>query len=464
MWDSKLLNQNNMKILNKYLIISFLTVTLGLIGCQKGLDLVPAQDIAEEVALDSDENVKAVLIGAYDRLSNDDLLAGYIQLSSELLGADGEIRWAGTFTAPREIFSKQILTNNANITATWLDAYNTINVANNVLSAIDVVDADDQDRVEGEALFIRGISYFYLALDYTKPYASGDVNDNGGLPLILTPTRGVNDGSFVSRSSRKATWDQIKADLQAAVNLLPEENPNSFLASKVTAQAFLSRVYLQLGEYQNALTTVNDAITLAESLGMGLVSSYANAFNNASNTQEDVFAIQVNTQDGTNIMNLFFSIPDFGGRDGDVDILDKHLDQYEAGDEGLDLFFEGAGQMRTGKWNNQFGVVNIIRMAELYLIRAECNRRLGSAVGATPDEDVNLIRERAGLTPLTNATLDQILQERKLELAFEGIRSYDIKRLQLSADGFAWDSDDMTFPIPQREIDANPNLSQNPGY
>lgn len=454
----------NMKIINKLITGVFLIAALCFTGCQKVLDLQPAQSISEELSLSNDQNVKAVLIGAYDRLSNDNLLAGYVQLSSELLGADGEIRWAGTFNAPREIFQKQIITNNNNITNTWLEGYAVINIANNVLSALDNVNDADKARIEGEAKFLRGVAYYYLAMFYTKPYASGNLNDNMGLPLVLTPTRAVNEDSNVSRASRQATWDQIKSDLTSAINLLPNTNPRNFLASKVTAQAFLSRVQLQLEEYGPALATVNDAITLAESQGKSLTSSYAAAFNNGTNTSEDIFAIQVNPQDGNNLMNLFFSVPAFGGRDGDVDILDKHLDQYEPGDARRDLFFVGAGVPRTGKWNNQFGNVNVIRLAELYLIRAECNRRLNSSTGDSVDNDVNRIRSRAGLAPLNNATLEQVLQERKLELAFEGLRSYDIKRLKLSADGNAWDSDAMTFPIPQREMDANKNLVQNPGY
>ena len=105
-----------------------------------------------------------------------------------------------------------------------------------------------------------------------------------------------------------------------------------------------------------------------------------------------------------------------------------------------------------------------MRLAEAFLIRAECNRRLGTVVGDTPDNDVNRIRLRAGLLPLVGATLQQILDERELELAFEGQGLWDAKRLRQTVDGKAWNDNKMTFPIPLRERNVNPALTQNPGY
>ena len=106
----------------------------------------------------------------------------------------------------------------------------------------------------------------------------------------------------------------------------------------------------------------------------------------------------------------------------------------------------------------------------MYLIRAETNKRLNTSVGATPDEDINIIRERAGLDPLTNATLADILHERKIELSFEGFNLHDIKRLAVSTGyftgggGLPYNSPKLVFPIPKRDIIVNPSLTQNTGY
>ncbi|HLO37339.1 MAG TPA: RagB/SusD family nutrient uptake outer membrane protein, partial [Lacibacter sp.] len=94
----------------------------------------------------------------------------------------------------------------------------------------------------------------------------------------------------------------------------------------------------------------------------------------------------------------------------------------------------------------------------------ECNRRLGTTTGATPEADLHKTRGRAGLVLLVAPTLQQILDERELELAFEGQGLWDAKRLRLTVDGNTWNSDKMTFPIPLRERNVNPDLAQNPGY
>jgi hypothetical protein len=102
----------------------------------------------------------------------------------------------------------------------------------------------------------------------------------------------------------------------------------------------------------------------------------------------------------------------------------------------------------------------------MYLVRAEANFRLGTAVGASPVEDINTIRERVLLDPLDeeSLTLDVILHERKLELAFEGFTLHDAKRLEQNIGPYAWNDPKLIYPIPQRELRVNANLTQNEGY
>ncbi len=445
--------------MRKYFIVIISAAVIA--SCDKKLDLLPRQSVAEEVALNSDVNVKKVLNGAYDALSSGNLFGGNVFMFSELLGSNGELRWEGTFNEPREIWQKQIITTNSFVNNTWLQSYYTINIANNVLSAIGVVNTADQNRVKGEAEFIRGSVFFELVKLYAKPYSAGSTTSNLGIPLILTPTREINQSSYVARSTVEQTYAQIIADLTDAENLLP--NTNGVFATKSAAAAMLSRVFLQMGRYADARDAANRAITNAT--GKSLATTYAAAFNNTSNSPEYIFAIQVSAQDGANNMHLYWSIPTYGGRDGDVAILTPHLNLYPVGDARRALFYTGAGSTRSGKWQQQYRVLPVIRLAELYLTRAETNFRLGTAVGATPLEDINRTRQRAGLTPLLVVTLDDILLERRLELAHEGHRIHDIKRLMGTADGLPFNSDRLVFPIPQREIDASQGtLVQNPGY
>ncbi|MBK6947810.1 MAG: RagB/SusD family nutrient uptake outer membrane protein [Haliscomenobacter sp.] len=446
--------------MKNYLLYIFLVVAaLGVSACDEELNLEPYQSISEDLALDSDNNVKAVLTGAYDGLGNGDVLGGNALRNSELLGGDGEIVWVGTFAGPREIANKQMTIGNLDAQELWLDAYTAINRANNVLTGLGVVVEDDKASVEGEALFIRAICFFELVRFYGKPYEAGQANAQLGVPLVLTPTRGISEESKLPRNTVAEVYAQVIQDLTKAESLLPSEN--EWRANKGAAAALLARIYLQQGDYAKARDAANRVI---ESGDFQLLADYGNVFNRDENSSEDIFAIQVTTQDGINNMNTFFSIPEFGGRDGDIEILEGHLSLYDPADDRLKFFFDGNGAIRSGKWNNQFGNVGILRLAEMYLIRAESNQRLGTAIGATPLADYNTVHTRAGLPAANSVTLNQILLERRLELAREGFKIHDMKRLKQSVATLAYNADKLVFPIPQREVDANSNLLQNGGY
>jgi hypothetical protein len=103
----------------------------------------------------------------------------------------------------------------------------------------------------------------------------------------------------------------------------------------------------------------------------------------------------------------------------------------------------------------------------MYLTRAECNLRLNSTVGALPVDDLAMINnpDRTGQPVILLPTLDDVLKQRRLELAFEGVNFHDILRLKESTGGVEWNDDLLTLPIPEREIDATQgSLVQNPGY
>jgi hypothetical protein len=265
----------------------------------------------------------------------------------------------------------------------------------------------------------------------------------------------------VSRNTVEEVYNKVITDLISAASKLPEEN--DVYATSGAANALLARVYLQKYDFAKARDAANAVINsgLYE-----LQPTCADVFNNDDNTAEDIFATQITSQDLSSAMTEFFSVPQFGGRDGDVEILEGHLNLYSPNDQRLALFFNGNGGMRSGKWNNLYGVVNLFRLAEMYLIRAECNIRLGTTIGNTPLADYNLIHERAGLTPAASVTLDDILLERRLELSFEGFRIHDQRRLHENVLALTYNDPKLVFPIPFRETEANPGLKsqQNPGY
>ncbi len=448
-----------MKKINSIFIIGALM--LFSTACDKLLDLQPFQSISEAVSLESDANVKSVLKGAYAQFDDESIYLGCILRNAELLGAANECMWTGTYSGPRQIYNKQMNASNEDATAQWIDSYQVVNITNNVLSALNVVGETDRDRVEGEALFLRSLMFFDLVRFYAQQYQTGSAATDLGIPLVFTPTRGIDESSYVSRNTVEEVYNKVITDLISAASKLPEEN--DVYATSGAANALLARVYLQKYDYAKARDAANAVINsgLYE-----LQPTYADVFNNDDNTAEDIFATQITSQDLSSAMTEFFSVPQFGGRDGDVEILEGHLNLYSPNDQRLALFFNGNGGMRSGKWNNLYGVVNLLRLAEMYLIRAECNIRLGTTIGNTPLADYNLIHVRAGLAPAASVTLDDILLERRLELSFEGFRIHDQRRLHENVLALTYNDPKLVFPIPFRETEANPGLKsqQNPGY
>ncbi len=439
-------------------VISLMAMT----SCQKALDTTPTQSISVEDALKTSSDVQVALVGSYADMGAANLYGGRVFVNPDLLGDNDELIWSGTFQGMTQIFNKSIPVDNGFVSGTWTAGYTAINDVNNVLSALNVVNASDKDRVEGEARFIRGTTYFDLVRLFAKAYNDGTPASNPGVPLVLTPTRGIDASSLVARNTVAEVYDQIIVDLTNAETKLPASN--SFFATKYAAAAMLARVYLQKGDYNNAVQAANRVIASGKyQLNGYFPDEFPFSFNGPtpiSNTSEDIFAMQVNATKGINDFNTFYSS---NGR-GDISITDNHLNLYEAGDTRLDVFYDDNGSIFCGKYENAYGNVHVSRLAEMYLIRAEGNFRLGTSVGATPLADINTIRGRAGIPALVTVNLAQILKERKIELSFEGFTLHDVKRLQGTVGTLSWNSPKLIYPIPDREIKVNNKLTQNEGY
>ncbi|GAB2524243.1 RagB/SusD family nutrient uptake outer membrane protein [Spirosoma aerophilum] len=456
-----------MKTNKSFILASALSVGLWLTSCNNQLDIKPVNSVATSQALSTADDLKALLVGAYDGLSSVNLYGGDLQRDAELLGtvpSTGDVLWTGTFAAPQQIYTKNILVNNSQADVTWTDAYRTINICNTVLANLSLAATADQPRIEGEAKFIRGSLYFELVRFFAKDWSDGDPNANLGVPLVTTPTANLDGNSNVPRSPVAAVYAQILSDLTDAEAKLPATN--SFFATKGAAGAQLSRVYLQKADYTNAATIANRVITSGRYQLVDIESVFdTREFQSGANTAETIFAVQFTDQDGINDLNTFYGSSDNGGR-GDIEVTETFLNQFDANDLRTNLFYDDGGPIRTAKYVNQYGNIQIFRLAEMYLTRAEANFRMGTTVGDTPLNDINKIRSRAGVTPLNadQLTLANILKERRLELAFEGTFIHDLKRTKTSVGSLPYNSPKLIFPIPLREVTTNPALVQNAGY
>ncbi|HZH65447.1 MAG TPA: RagB/SusD family nutrient uptake outer membrane protein [Flavisolibacter sp.] len=457
---------------SKYLSIA-LIATIGLTSCKKELDLKDPQGLDPQAALATDANIKRVLQGGYDALSSSSMYGGNIQMFADLAASDGQLNWVGTFNTYREVWGKSIITTNPIIRDVWGAGYNAINIANNVIANIGKVAAADQARIKGEALFIRGAMHFELVRFFAKDYTDGDPTTNPGIPIMKQPTNASNEITKPSRAKVAEVYAAVIADLIEAESLLPATN--GVYATKSAAAAILSRAYLQKADYAGARDAASRAITSAT--GKSLLPTFMNNFNQAANTAEDIFAIQVSDQDGANNLQLFYSVDIFGARDGDIEVEPTYLSLYEATDvrrsstnnPGATTSFNTAfyvkyGAYRTTKWRDLYKNVKVIRLAELYLTRAEANFRLGTSIGDTPLNDINRIRNRSSATPFAALTLNDFYDERRRELAFEGFGLHDAKRFKKTIDGLPWNDNKLVFPIPFRELNANASLTQNAGY
>lgn len=424
-------------------------------ACDSPLDVDPTASIPSDDAFKNAREIELGLNGIYDAFQVSALYAREITIFPELY-ADN-LDFTGTFTTDGEFANRDVRPDNSSISSHWIANYDAINRANTVLKGMEGAEGLSEaqyKKFRGEALFLRALAYLHL------------VNYYGGVPIVLEPRPGVDEQSKVERQSAADVFERIETDLLEAIDLLPAGG-SSTRASKGAAQALLARVYLEQkkdGLARDMATTVIGSGTYQ------LEGNYRDLFTNEAN-RETIFQIDFTIND-SNALAFWYFPASLGGRKGFTPSAGLY-NAYEAGDVRRDASIALDGSSRYGiKFTNVASGddnVPVLRLAEMYLIRAEANARLG-APAAEVRADIDVIRRRAGLPDLpTTITAEEdlisaILQERRLEFAFEGYRFFDLRRTGRAEEVLRIPAWRLVFPIPQREIDVNPNLGQNPGY
>ncbi len=452
--------------------IIVLLVFAGFVSCENELDLEPQQSISIGLATDTPENINAILLAAYDigrNTSPDNVLplyngnySGEISVAVDLLGNTDQVSWNGTFSNLRDLFNKAMINDNLSALNIYADSYSIIGHVNTVLANLDKFeDASEGNRVEGEAKFLRGLVYFDMVRLYGQQYNAAGNNTQLGVPIVLLPP---DVSRAVPRDTVEDVYDQVISDLTDAAALLPESNGDR--ADRYAALAVLARVYLQQGNFAGARDAANEVL---QSSGHALTTTYAEAFDTDGNSNETIFSWVVTVQEGSNNYNVYYATQALGGRGGDIAITQAYLDKFDSpSDERRNFTYLGEGVSEgfilTSKFRRQFANVSHIRIGEMHLIRAECNFRLGTSIGLAPLAEINALRGRSSAPALGALTLDLILNERELELAFEGFTLHDYKRTERAIGGLPFNDNALVFPIPQSARDRNPLLEQNPGY
>lgn len=474
----------NIIIKTKKLLL-LVPISMLLFSCTEKLDLMPKQSIDAEVALTTPSNIKATLVGAYLAGRSEYVFGTAFNEYSELYASTGDMLFLGTFEEPREFIQKEATVTNAYVENTWVQAYKLINTCNTLVDPeiLAILDEEDRDLVEGEARFLRGWTYFELTRLFGLPYEAGTANTQPAVPLVLTPTSDVADAVTVPRNTVEECYAQVLDDLTAARDLLPEDN--GVYASSLAARAVLARVYLQMGNYSSAAVEANNVI---QSGLFALTSTPLKAFNNSSNSPEDIFAFQNNVASNNAWLAVMYASLNGAGR-GDYEIQQVFLDRFDPSDlRGMFqqntessytianitmMYYRGVGTIvnsngiNTSKWGSYYTNINLIRLAEMYLVRAEANfEDPGADVGPnTPTQDINVIRARSNAPLYTGpVTREQIREERYLELCWEGFRLHDLKRWKMNIGSYSYDAGNLILPIPFRELQVNDLLVQNDWY
>ncbi len=469
-----------MKNLNK---IAVVLLMLSLFSCEDILNTEPNDRLTNETALSDYDGVVATLLGGYDRLRNTnsyyrrdfvviaetlaDNLKQTINNSSRLNGISGNAPYAHFFI--------------------WVQAYRVINSANFVISAIDnITDATQSqlDQVHAEALFLRALAHFDLVRVYARN-PNFSVGEPLGIPIvteIVSPTE-----SFPERNTIDEVYAQIIADLNQAAGLVNTSISFPNRASASAIQALLARVHLYAGNWEEAITASTKVI---DNVGFDIEKTdYKKIFSNQSET---IFGISFlgDESPGLNgsLEGVLYVDPESGIGYGDFVARQDILNLYGPDDIRAALFTHtsksGEEVDYVGKfigYGGSFGLdhIPLIRLSEMYLTRAEALAELGTNL-AGAISDLNYIRNRAGLPNTTASSqadvIDAVLQERRLELAFEGHRIFDLKRKGMDIPKGMSGVDcqgECSIPytdfrvianIPIAETDVNSNLKQNPGY
>jgi len=444
-------------------------------GCSEKLDTVPRQSQDADITLTSVGGLENAVTGAYNELQDDDLMgADYIQCGE--LFTD-HIFWTGSFTSYSEISVKSIVTNNTEPGAMWPDAYQAILSANKIIEAIEGNTVSGpaydiaRDRLLGSAYFIRAASYFQLAVFFCQPsgYTVGDTHL--GVPIITDATNSYEDAIYKpSRNSVSDVYNQIISDFTMAESLSPGVNQGR--ATSWAATAFLSRVYMQQGDFTNAAAKANEIIQ-AGVFSEGPINSYSVDF-----ADNEIFEIHMVSDDNLSSNNN--SLNDYWSPKQRAEITVEPSEALFDQTNDLrynDWFYTSLGATWTRKYEDADWNITILRFEEMLLNRAEALAELGG----NDTEAVTLlnrIRTRAGLgdyTYVDNASLiNEIRDETIREFIHEGHAFLDYKRWRKTDIGYSspgligstqpWDFDQNIFPIPQTDMDANENLVQNPGF
>lgn len=446
----------------KYIIFTF-TILLAF-ACRDQLDLVPESAIGENGFYENTSQVEAAVIAIYDGLQNVPLreFALTEMRSDNTRTKSSEGDWA-------QFESFDVEPTNLAIGAYWAANYNVIFRANRVLANLDVVDdASLKKQFEGEAKFARALAHFNL----TRAF--------GGVPIIdkvIIQT----DTEFFGQDAASAVLAAVESDLNSAIELLPSSMPFG-RATEGAAYALLGKVRLTQGNYSGAESALS---ALISSNRYTLMDDYHDVFY-AEGNDEIIFAIPYLDDDVNESQDYSFEMTAGGVVSGLNYITDDFNANYSP-DETVrtETLYNPLVPAEVGKFMTVSSDARlcgndwiVLRHADVLLMYAEALMAGGaSTTNSSALNAYNEVRVRAAMPELeagSELTKEMLLSERRVELAFENHRFYDLVRFGVAesvlgafatSTGETFAPTDVILPIPQNEINVSGGaLTQNPGY
>jgi hypothetical protein len=487
--------------MKKIIISTFLAIVFA--SCS--LDTEDQASLSPAQALSDAAGVQSAVLSAYRRLHEFDFYGQQAMIHGDALADNVEI------VNRTGRYEQEVVNGIGTFANRWAVAYRTINDANFVLKYLPLLNINQVpstatlnaqavlNQLKGEALFIRALAYSELMRVYS--YEPGKEVNGFNLGVIIrdTPTEVVSNADFRARSTNVECYQFMEKDLLEAIGLLitPAQQTtagawptalgaitNPFRANKAAAHALLARIYLYWGRYADADTQATSALALLANPAPVAAASYVASWSQTTHP-ESIFEVEIRPTDWSGVdapNNSLSSITTNLASGfqyvvaGSAELIAAH----SPGDVRLNTFVTSSATLnkpQVRKWPGEKGSgvenIPIIRKAEMYLIQAESRARSGNDAGA--QTAINTLRTNRGLanTSLTGAALvSLIMNERRVELAFEGHRWFDLKRNGMDIPKTAA-SGVSTLPysdfrilqqIPNDQVLLNKSLVQNPGY
>jgi len=468
-------------------IFCLVFITCSFVACDDQLELYPLHEVAVEESFQNVEDFNNAVKGLYTGFRRSGYYgatsaAASIYFIPDVISDNVIINANGRRS--RELFYDWRYDEDDSSETFWLSAYKVIQRANLILEKlVNLPDGDIKNNFEGQALAARGIAHFDLVKFYAGLPAQG-ANSDLGVPYVTS----VDPTLKPARDTVAETYNSILADLNEALNLIAEDNGRGFL-NKSVLNALLSRIYLYMGDWTKVIETSN-AVTGAVATNEEFLSIWKDSFEGSV-----IWKIITTEPDDVSIGVAWFQESPDGIR-SEYNVDKSLYDLYADNDIRKAAYFETSDfagvtynhiiKYRGRETGNANEVdVKVIRYAEVLLNKAEAQFETGDESGALTTLDelrVNRYAEFESPEEMGMALSDAIALERRLELAFEGHRFFDLKRKGLpcvrsnfgdAADGSGEQAEFKELPandhrwnmaIGTGEINANSNMVQNPGY